>query len=96
MAFQQLKEYLGSPLLLTVPNMGEELILYLSISPTTVSVVLIREEDKVQKPVYYVSKILIGAETKYLKIEKLAYALLIAARKLHHYFQAHPITVLID
>ena len=96
MAFQQLKEYLRSPLLLTVPNMGEELILYLSISPTTVSVVLIREEDKVQKPVYYVSKILIGAETKYLKIEKLAYALLIAARKLHHYFQAHPITVLID
>ena len=35
-----------------------------------------------------------GAETKYLKIEKLAYALLIAARKLCHYFQAHPIALL--
>ena len=42
---------------------------------------------------YYVSKVLIGAETRYLKIEKLAYALLIAARKLCHYFQAHLIAV---
>ena len=37
-----------------------------------------------------------GAETRYLKIKKLAYALLIAARKLHHHFQAHPIAVLTD
>ena len=45
---------------------------------------------------YYVSKVLIKAKTKYLKIEQLAYALMIAARKLHHYFQAHPIVVLTD
>ena len=50
---------------------------------------LIKEDDKVQKPVYYVSKVLIGAETKYLKIEKLVYTLMIAARKLLNYFQAH-------
>ncbi|GFY97519.1 hypothetical protein Acr_12g0000600 [Actinidia rufa] len=43
---------------------------------------------------YYVSKVLFEAETRYLKIKKLAYALLIAARKLRHYFQAHPIVVL--
>ena len=96
MAFQQLKEYLGSPLLLIVPNMGEELILYLSISPTAVSIVFIREKDKIQKLVYYISKVLIEAETKYLKIEKLSYALLIAARRLRYYFQAHPIVVLTD
>ena len=36
------------------------------------------------------------AETRYLKIEKLTYALLIAVRKLCHYFQAHPIVVLTD
>ncbi|GFY95434.1 hypothetical protein Acr_10g0008190 [Actinidia rufa] len=60
----ELKEYLGSPSLLTVPNMAEELILYLSISPTAMSVVLIREEDKVQNSVYYVSKVLMGIETR--------------------------------
>ena len=61
-----------------------------------VNAVLIREEDKVQKPLYYISKVLMGVETRYLKIEKLTYALLIAARKLQHYFQAHPIVVLTD
>ena len=60
MTFQQLKEYLGSLPLLIVHNTGEELIIYLSISPTTISAVLIREEDKFQKLVYYVSKVLMG------------------------------------
>ncbi|GFY91128.1 hypothetical protein Acr_07g0013240 [Actinidia rufa] len=95
-AFQQLKEYLGSPPLLTVLTSGEDLFVYLSISPTTVSVVLVREKDQVQKPIYYVSKVLMGAEARYPRIEKLAYALMIAARKLRHYFQAHPIIVLTD
>ena len=76
--------------------MGEELIMYTSVLPIAVSVVLIKEEDKVQKTLYYVSKVFIGIETKYLKIEKLTHALLIAARKLRHYFQAHPIVVLIN
>ena len=72
--FQQLKEYLGSPPLLTVPNTGEELVVYLSVSPITMSAVLIREEYKIQKPIYYVSKVLIRAENRYLKIEKLVFA----------------------
>ncbi|GFS37177.1 hypothetical protein Acr_00g0050430 [Actinidia rufa] len=92
----QLKEYLWSPPLLTVPIADEDLYIYLSISPTAVSAVLIREEDRVQRPIYYVSKVLIGVEARYPKIEKLAYALMIAARKLRHYFQAHPIIVLTD
>ena len=94
--FKHLKEYLGSPPLLIVPNMGKELILYLSVSPTTVSAMLIREKDKVQKLIYYVSKVLIGAKTRYLKIGKLTYALLIIARKLCHFFQAYPIALLTD
>ena len=43
--------------LIIVPTMGGELIMYLLVSPTAVSAVLIQEEDKVQKPVYYVSKV---------------------------------------
>ena len=92
MAFWQLKEYLGSPPLLAIPIKGEKLIVYLSVSPTVVNAVLIREKDKVQKPVYYISKVLMGVKTRYLKIEKLAYDFLIASRKLQHYFQAHPLS----
>ncbi|XP_077230952.1 uncharacterized protein LOC143864018 [Tasmannia lanceolata] len=56
--------------------------------------VLIREEHSQQKPVYYVSKVLHDAETRYQRVEKLAYALVMAARKLKPYFQAHTIKVL--
>ena len=65
MTFKQLMEYLGSPYLLIVPNMGKKIILYLSVSPTTMSAMLVKEEDKVQKPIYYVRKVLIGEETRY-------------------------------
>ena len=52
--------------------MGETLIMYLYVSPTIVSAMLIREEDKVHKLVHYVNKVLMGDETRYLKIEKLS------------------------
>ncbi|GFZ19883.1 hypothetical protein Acr_28g0005880 [Actinidia rufa] len=95
-AFRQLKEYLGSPPLLSVPTADEDLYVYLSASPTAISAVLVREEGKIQKPIYYVSKTLIGAEARYPRIKKIVYALMIAARKLRHYFQAHSIVVLTD
>ncbi|XP_028057287.1 uncharacterized protein LOC114261245 [Camellia sinensis] len=79
---------------LTVPN--EELFVYLAVSDHAVSAVLIREEGKEQKPVYYVSKTLLDAETRYLPLEKLAYALLIASRKFAHHFQGHTINVLTE
>ncbi|XP_077246144.1 uncharacterized protein LOC143886030 [Tasmannia lanceolata] len=55
-AFEELKKYLSSPPLLTKPEPGEELFLYLSISSTALAVVLVREEHRQQKPIYYVSK----------------------------------------
>ncbi|XP_077248596.1 uncharacterized protein LOC143888148 [Tasmannia lanceolata] len=95
-AFEELKQYLSSPPLLTKPEPGEELLLYLSVSPMALAAVLIREEHNQQKPVYYVSKVLHDAEIRYQRVEKLAYALIIAARKLRPYFQVHTIKVLTD
>ena len=57
---------------------------------------MIREEEKVQKPVYYTSRVLRGAEERYPPMEKLAFALVTAARKLKPYFQAHTVVVLTD
>ena len=45
---------------------------------------------------YYISKTLVDAETRYLPLEKLVSALVHATRKLLHYFQAHTIYVLIE
>ena len=47
----------------------------------------------VQKPVYYVSEVLHEAKARYLETHKLIYAILIASRKLRHYFQAHRVVV---
>jgi hypothetical protein len=47
----------------------------------------------IQKPVYYVSEVLHEVKTRYLETHKLLYAVLVASRKLHHYFQAHRVVV---
>ncbi|GKE92463.1 reverse transcriptase domain-containing protein [Tanacetum coccineum] len=47
-------------------------------------------------PIHYVSRSLQGAETNYAPMEKLALALVHAARRLRRYFQAHPIKVITD
>ena len=94
--FVDLKAYLSSPLLLVSPEAGEKLYLYLAASEETLAAVLIKETPKGQLPVYYVSKALHDSELNYSKIEKLAYSLLMASRKLRQYFQGHHVTVLTD
>ena len=56
------------------------------MSAIAMSATLIQEEDKRQPPVYYVSQAFYGAEAKYPRIEKIAFALIVASRKLHPYF----------
>ena len=46
-----------------------------------------------QHPVYFVSSLLQGARSRYSGVQKLLFGLLMASRKLRHYFQAHEITV---
>ncbi|XP_074377628.1 uncharacterized protein LOC141719146 [Apium graveolens] len=75
------------------PLDGESLILYLAVSEYSINVVLVREEDGQQSPVYYVSKRLHDAETRYTSMEKPVYALILESRKLWPYFQAHRIEV---
>ena len=91
-----MKTYLVTAPLLSPPVIREELFLYLAVTSHAVSSALIRNEGKVQKPVYYTSRALRGAEGRYPLIEKLAFAFITASRKLRHYFQAHVINVMID
>ena len=92
--FEDLKKYLSSPPLLRPSRPGEEL--YIAVSQVAVSVALVREEEGSQRLVYFISRAFQGAEERYPRMEKLAFALVMAVRKLKLYFQAHTIIVLID
>ena len=70
---------------LTAPEPGEDLFMYLLVSEHAVSAVLLKEKG-VQQPVYYISKTLVDAKTRYLPLEKLVLAFVHATRKLIQYF----------
>ena len=68
--------------------------MYLAITDHTVNVVLLRLDQGVQKPIFYINKTLVEAETHYLPLEKAALSIIHAVRKLPHYFQAYTVVVL--
>uniref|UniRef100_A0A804HNE7 Uncharacterized protein n=1 Tax=Musa acuminata subsp. malaccensis TaxID=214687 RepID=A0A804HNE7_MUSAM len=95
-AFEQMKQHLANLPRLASVSPEEKLSLYLTASQHAVSSVLVKENSGDQLPVYYVSHMLSGPEGRYPPIEKLALALVLSARKLRPYFQAHPIEVITD
>ncbi|VFQ77719.1 unnamed protein product [Cuscuta campestris] len=93
-AFEELKRYLTSPPVLSKPEPGDILTLYLAIADCAISTVIVREEHGAQHPVYYVSKTLRDAELRYSRPEKAMLAVFWTAKRLTPYFQAHRIIVL--
>ena len=52
------------------PETDEVLFAYLVVATYAISLVLIRVDCGVQKPVYYISKLLHESEVRYLPLEK--------------------------
>ncbi|KAM1198543.1 hypothetical protein ACFX2G_010085 [Malus domestica] len=73
-AFKNPKDYMSKTLLLSKPEVGDTLIIYLSVSASAISSVLIQKNGNVKRHVYSASKALQDAETRYSNIEKLALA----------------------
>ena len=76
------------------PKPDEVLFAYIAVALYAVSLVLIRVDCGVQRPVYYVSKSLHVAEVRYLPFEKAIFAVVFDTHKLPHYFQAHTVIIL--
>jgi hypothetical protein len=96
-AFEELKQYLIDLTTLTPPSPGAPLLLYVAASHSAVSAALVQERQdgqiKKQAPVYFVSEVLSVSKKNYTELEKVLYAVLMASRKLRHYFQAYHIIV---
>jgi hypothetical protein len=87
-ALAQLKDFLSKPPVLTAHRKGEQLLLYLAATTHVISTAIIveRQEDghayRVQRPVYFVSEVLLESKAHYQPVQKLLYAVLITSRKL--------------
>lgn len=57
---------------------------------------MVQELDKEQKPIYFVSKVLQGAEIRYQIIKNLALTIVVTVRRLRPYFQSYQVIVRID
>ncbi|XP_071714277.1 uncharacterized protein [Rutidosis leptorrhynchoides] len=77
-----MKAYISNLPVLTSPDKGETLYVYLAASKESISAVLTAERARSQIPIYFVSRTLQGAEVNYLELEKLTLALVHTARKL--------------
>ena len=90
----QLKQYLTTPPILSKPEAGDTQSLYIAITSSPFSSVLIREDQGEQKPIFYISKRMTEPEIRYTTTEKMALAVVTSARKLRPYFQSHTIEIL--
>jgi hypothetical protein len=86
--------------ILTSPNPSLPLLLYVAASPHAVSTALVQEKDREgtirQCPVYYVSEVLTTSKCNMTELEKITYAVVMASRKLRHYFEAFKVRVTSD
>jgi hypothetical protein len=95
----KLKASLTHAPVLTPPQDGEPLQLYMAATTQVVSAVIVVERTEeghalpAQRPVYYISEVLSDTKTRYPQVQKLLYAVVLARHKLRHYFEAHPVTV---
>jgi ribonuclease HI len=95
----KLKATLSHAPILMPPRDGEPLYLYITATTQVVSAIIMVERTEeghallVQRPVYYISEVLSETKAHYPQIQKPLYAVVLARRKLHHYFEARLVTV---
>jgi hypothetical protein len=98
-ALTKLKATLSNSLILVPLATGEPLLLYVAAMTQVVSTVLVVERAEegrtllIQRPVYFISEVLSKTKVCYPQIQKLLYAIILTWRKLRHYFEGHPVTV---
>jgi ribonuclease HI len=98
-ALDKLRATLAHAPILKPPQDGEPLYLYVAATTQVARAVIVVERTEeghalpVQRPVYYISEVLSKTKARYPQVQKLLYAVVLARRKLRHYFEAHPVTV---
>ena len=93
-ALDNIKEYLSSPPVLIPPQKGILFRLYLSAGERSIGSVLIQELEGKERVVFYLSRRLLDAETRYSPVEKLCLCLYFSCTRLRHYLLSNECTVI--
>jgi ribonuclease HI len=83
-AFEEIKKYLSKPPVLVPPQQNKPFYVYLSVGDTSIAPVVIQVHDGKERVVFYLSRRMLDAETRYPDIEKLCLCLFFTCRKLRH------------
>jgi hypothetical protein len=98
--FKELKKMLSTVPILASPLLKEPMLPYIAATNRVVSAVVVVEREEegkyMQRPVYYLSEVLSTSKKNYPHYQKMTYGVYMAAKKLKHYFQEHPIRVVAE
>ena len=83
-AFDEIKGYLSKPPELATPQQDRPFFVYLSMGDTSIASVLVQKHDDQERVVFYLSRRMLDAETRYPEIEKLCLCLFFTCTKLRH------------
>ena len=94
-AYEDIKRYLTKPPILVAPTSGKPFLLYVKVMDHSLGGLLAQKDDDGHKQaIYYLSRTLIGAESRYNPIEKECLALIFAIQKTRHYLVGQIIHVI--
>ena len=97
-ALESLKASLTSAPILIAPEQGEPLLYVAASNHVVIAALVVEREEpghhlKVQRPVYFIGEVLTNPKVWYPQVQTLLYAVLMATRKLPHYFTDHEVAV---
>ena len=74
---------------MVAPVLGKPLLLYIANMEQSLGALLAQEQEEVEKPVYYISRLMKGQGLRYSTAEKVFLSLAFAMTKFNHYFLGH-------
>jgi hypothetical protein len=93
-AFEEIKEYLSKPPVFVPPQQDRPFYVYQSVGNTSIASVVIQMHDDKERVVFYLSRRMLDAETKYLDIEKLCLCLFFTCTNFLHILLSAEIIVI--
>ena len=73
---------------------GQPLLMYIAVTENSLGALIAQEKDGVERPVYYLSRLVRSTECNYSLVENQCMALVYVAQRLRHYMLAHKVCLM--